>query len=435
MERHININIKCPQHPTENIEHVHIAAEAEKDLFCKSCLTSIFPPIDSNPNVKKIDEFISILDKYYKENDKPSGITSSPPARIADTLSSKEEALKTMLDLIEREKDKINSDFNKIQEIVNKVIENERTQRIQKLDNIFNALKASFTLLESKSEQYYSNKKHQPNIDEIVNSIETTQELLSLSSLIKGLKIDLNIGLTKTNRKTRENHLENLCLKIEKQRSQVLIYNQFNFEKLKSEIETNLTKLISEHIKLKESTIFINTSKILNNEDFDWIKSTLENPYSGSKFELLYQGSRDGMHMSKYHEKVDNKGPTITIIKTDQSKVFGFFLDKSWTSGKSNKVINSDRTLIFSVTNRKQYKYDNEGDDDSSEEEGYHPEGNESAFSFFNDSIQIGDSDIILNHDFKQGQAHPSSFDFAVEELSGIEEFQIQEIESYLLRV
>lgn len=43
------------------------------------------------------------------------------------------------------------------------------------------------------------------------------------------------------------------------------------------------------------------------------------------KFEPLYKGSTDGFTASAFHAKVDNKGPTITFIKTDGNQVIGIY--------------------------------------------------------------------------------------------------------------
>ena len=49
------------------------------------------------------------------------------------------------------------------------------------------------------------------------------------------------------------------------------------------------------------------------------------------KMELIYRGTRDGMTSNKFHEKCDNQGPTITLIKTDKN-IFGGYTSISWSS-------------------------------------------------------------------------------------------------------
>eukprot|EP00588_Corethron_pennatum_P027358 CAMPEP_0194312080 /NCGR_PEP_ID=MMETSP0171-20130528/9001_1 /TAXON_ID=218684 /ORGANISM="Corethron pennatum, Strain L29A3" /LENGTH=601 /DNA_ID=CAMNT_0039066451 /DNA_START=172 /DNA_END=1977 /DNA_ORIENTATION=+ len=48
--------------------------------------------------------------------------------------------------------------------------------------------------------------------------------------------------------------------------------------------------------------------------------------------ELLYRGSRDGYSGSTFHEKCNNQGATVTVIKSTEGFVFGGFADLPWTS-------------------------------------------------------------------------------------------------------
>ena len=64
--------------------------------------------------------------------------------------------------------------------------------------------------------------------------------------------------------------------------------------------------------------------------------------------ELIYRGSRDGMTANKFHEKCNNKGPTICLFKNEKS-IFGGYTPISWTS--ENKWINSNDSFIFTLVN------------------------------------------------------------------------------------
>jgi hypothetical protein len=44
-----------------------------------------------------------------------------------------------------------------------------------------------------------------------------------------------------------------------------------------------------------------------------------------NEWNLLYKGSRDGFNAKDFHRLCDNKGPTITVIRTAQGKLFGFY--------------------------------------------------------------------------------------------------------------
>ena len=67
------------------------------------------------------------------------------------------------------------------------------------------------------------------------------------------------------------------------------------------------------------------------------------------KIELIYRGSRDGTLSKNFHEKCDNKGPTITLIKNEEGNIFGGFSSVSWTSYENYKQ--APNSFLFSLTN------------------------------------------------------------------------------------
>ena len=63
--------------------------------------------------------------------------------------------------------------------------------------------------------------------------------------------------------------------------------------------------------------------------------------------DLLYWGSQDGWKISDYHAKCDDKGATITVIRSSDGFIFGGFADKSCTS--SGGYCESDKAFLFSL--------------------------------------------------------------------------------------
>ena len=47
------------------------------------------------------------------------------------------------------------------------------------------------------------------------------------------------------------------------------------------------------------------------------------------KWKLLFRGSRDGFQAETFHSKCDNKGPTVTVVKSG-NYIFGGFTEISW---------------------------------------------------------------------------------------------------------
>ena len=56
-------------------------------------------------------------------------------------------------------------------------------------------------------------------------------------------------------------------------------------------------------------------------------------PSGCENWRLLFRASRDGFKATIFHSKCDNKGPTVTIVKSGDN-IFGGFAEESWSSGK-----------------------------------------------------------------------------------------------------
>ena len=68
-----------------------------------------------------------------------------------------------------------------------------------------------------------------------------------------------------------------------------------------------------------------------------------------NQFELLFRGTRDGMTANAFHNKCDNQGPTIILIKNDKDHIFGGYAPISWTKDEGNK--NAQKSFLFTLTN------------------------------------------------------------------------------------
>ena len=103
----------------------------------------------------------------------------------------------------------------------------------------------------------------------------------------------------------------------------------------------------SEIHKIKTSNI---DSNILNESErgnefleklYEWIGC--------NKMELLYRGTRDGSRSNIFHNKCDNKGPTIILCKNEKDNIFGGYSSISWTTNAGYKSANG--SFLFTLTN------------------------------------------------------------------------------------
>ncbi|XP_022808126.1 uncharacterized protein LOC111345115 [Stylophora pistillata] len=61
----------------------------------------------------------------------------------------------------------------------------------------------------------------------------------------------------------------------------------------------------------------------------DWLKDTMKN--ASNDYILLYRASRNGWNSSNFHSCCDNKGPTVTVVKSG-NYVFGGYTEQLWES-------------------------------------------------------------------------------------------------------
>ena len=91
-------------------------------------------------------------------------------------------------------------------------------------------------------------------------------------------------------------------------------------------------------------------SLILNNSNRE--KEFLDKIYEWSGYknmELLFRGTRDGMTAKDFHNKCDNKGPTISLFKNEKGHIFGGYASISWTCEGGNK--SAPGSFLFTLTN------------------------------------------------------------------------------------
>jgi len=67
------------------------------------------------------------------------------------------------------------------------------------------------------------------------------------------------------------------------------------------------------------------------------------------RWELIYKASRDGFDANAFHTRCNNKGPTMTIIQSNNNYLFGGYTSIPWTSDGSYK--NDTTAFLFTLTN------------------------------------------------------------------------------------
>jgi len=196
-------------------------------------------------------------------------------------------------------------------------------------------------------------------------------------------------------------------------------------------------------ISIEEITIN-GSSSLITSEHLSKLKEWIPKPSSPSSFaqacrlDLLYKGSQAGFTAKKFHEKCDNKSPTISFIKSKEyGRIFGGYTVQNWTQTTSpipaHYERKDDTAFIFSLTHNEKYPvipsksainiY--QGNPGSSVKY-----GNSSADILIRDTCNTVD-----NHSSFPGSYKCSKFPTQTEEskayLAGSYNFKVEEIEVY----
>ena len=214
------------------------------------------------------------------------------------------------------------------------------------------------------------------NLDPYVNKLEEenkkiTEENINLKNQINDLKEENKmlkqiINNTNINDKNSEDNLINKeNIKQGKKIQDIKNNNQkINKEKNNSNLnnqkfgsENKVTKdenLKSKNLNRANSIKKKSTDSIFSNEIKDkitvYIKQSESYKTKSISFKLLYKATIDNDSASSFHDKVDNMGPIIVIIKTSDNKIIGGFSSKSWSSKNIN--ICDEEAFLFSDFNK-----------------------------------------------------------------------------------
>lgn len=86
-------------------------------------------------------------------------------------------------------------------------------------------------------------------------------------------------------------------------------------------------KLYTHHVPQVLQNIVMEVSNILTNAQIVSLKSEFK---SATKFLRLFVGSDHRFRSRKFHDLCDNKGPTISICKSNTNAIFGLYTSIAW---------------------------------------------------------------------------------------------------------
>ena len=306
-----------------------------------------------------IEEEISKIDKEYERVDNET--TKSYKIKI-EKLNKEEndlkEKLKTVVTKIKEKlelsltevknlskiNDKIkkgiktleneDKNMNKILSYITKINKSQKEMR-QLFQELMKNIKISYIEEESliKYEEYYFNGIPIPQNIEFKDIEYFSFKVFWNIEIIKQLNIDnkkikYKIEIRKENEKFIQINTE--------YNTNYLINNleaNTNYEIRICSVYKDIISNWSKIYKIKTNTV---DSIILNEtkKGSEYLNKLCQ--WSGyNKFELLYRGTRDGSGANIFHNKCDNQGPTICLIKNQKGNIVGGYSSISWKSSGS----------------------------------------------------------------------------------------------------
>ena len=127
--------------------------------------------------------------------------------------------------------------------------------------------------------------------------------------------------------------------------------------------QKNLNQIFNESIEIYDGMINIeekSKSMILSQEDMNKISNWLYPIYKNNvELKLIYRRGND-MSYQNFHQKCDNKGPTIVVCKSNNEK-FGGYSNINWEAAITPIRKFEYGPFIFSITKNRKYEYLNNG--------------------------------------------------------------------------
>ena len=303
------------------------------------------------------------------------------------------ENIKSLKELSNTLKDSLNH----LKKFTEKINENKEELKL-KIQKIFTQIRNALNnredeillQVDKKFEESYFNEeiiKDCENLPKKINSSIEESEILTKDYNDDKLCLFINNCLNIENNIKKINHIKE---SIEKSKESMEIEIKFNDENLNEVL--NIIKTFGE---LYNNNSF--KSSIINRDEnkkstiIKWIRQKINK--NSIKFELIFKMSENGSKAEDFHKYCDDKGPTLTLIKTTKDKIFGGFTPLNWKSKGESPKDKSNQTFIFSINLMKKFDMIS----------------TEKLAIRYSNSVNYGDSDIYLSSNLKNGNSYANS--------------------------
>ena len=261
--------------------------------------------------------------KYFEE------ISNTLKESIDNLIKTNEKIAKDREDIhlkIEKTFSKIRSKVNNREEeilaevngLFDKMYIDEKN--LKKWDELPNAIKSS---LEKGKKIESNDDKLVLFIDECINIENNLKEINKINQIIKK---NIDKGYKEVQFNFDEEQIDSLL-------GYIKIFGNISVNNFDSSIL---------HTNIKKQETIINWIREKTNKNF-------------IRFEKIFIMNKNGSSSKDFHKYCDNNGPTLTLIKTINNKIFGGFTPLNWDISGVDKIDENNQTFIFSLSSMKKY--------------------------------------------------------------------------------
>ena len=375
-------HISCPLHK-ERIRRIGIDKTDELSLLCVGCIENL----EGNKFQERyiLENFLHQIAENHKQVPKLQQL----PDSTNQILNTEDEIVANFSYHIEKQKEQVNVVFDKLRQSFNQTLENKKRQLIADLESQLKLLENVFAFYKQKvlcyknesQETVLTFEKMYQEVSKITNVTDLKKLLVAHHDNMKNNEIFAGMDSEEAKRIVVLDALKAMDTQILKTQTAKPIVsfgsNHGNLEDLlkiwneqvdnvihgfKIEIKDPVKNL---EFKLPRPTNF--DSMILSNDPrskkmvADWVLETIKS--NRCQLYLLYRGSRDGFRAKNFHEKCDNRGPTVVLIENTTGNKFGGYASVSWTGGSNSglavdiKSEESKSSFLFSVDKKQKLLY------------------------------------------------------------------------------
>ena len=318
------------------------------EFFCKShnqlCCAACIAKIKKEEIGKHKDCDICIIEEIKEEKINKLNKNINLLSELSNTIEESINNLKIISETINKRKNdlkvyiqniftKIRNELNNredllllnVDKIFEKIFFDENT--IKKYNKLPNKIKLSLEKCK------LINKEESKNNDELISLIDKCisieNNIKEIDDIKKNIKKYENSNDYETKFIPEENEINNFLNEIKKFGK--IIY--FNSKPFKASIIGN---------DINKQSAIIN-----------WILEKT-NKYN-INLELLFKMSLNGSKCDDFHRLCDNKGPTLTLVKTTENYIFGGFTPLDWKSEGGEIKDKSNQSFIFSLNLMKKF--------------------------------------------------------------------------------